>query len=79
MSRKSLRVAKHAETRVERTNKSESLRETLLTRLGWAHVTDVIFVPKIPVDRRHNAKTDLAAARAMVDAPGTRFRVFRDA
>jgi len=39
-----------------------SLKETL----GFAHVSDVISVPKLPVDRRHNAKVDYARLPKLV-------------
>ena len=43
------------------------LRETLLRRLAWARLVEVIAVSRIPVDHRHNAKTDLAALIRMLD------------
>ena len=43
------------------------LRETLLQRLAWARLVDVIAVSRIPVDHRHNAKTDLAALTRILD------------
>jgi len=39
-----------------------SLKETL----SFAHVSDVISVPKLPVDRRHNAKVDYARLPKLV-------------
>ena len=43
-------------------------RDTLLRRLAWAHLADVLNVSRIPVDRRHNAKVDSPALRMMLDA-----------
>lgn len=45
-------------------------RDSLRRRLAWARLEDVILVPRIPVDRRHNAKNDLSALRRILDAAG---------
>ncbi|AHG89349.1 AMP-dependent synthetase and ligase [Gemmatirosa kalamazoonensis] len=39
---------------------------TLLGALSWAHLDDVASVDTMPTDRRHNAKIDYAAVRAML-------------
>lgn len=46
-------------------------RETLLERLAWAQLDRVTTVRRVPVDRRHHAKTDYPALRRLVgaDAP----------
>jgi acyl-CoA synthetase (AMP-forming)/AMP-acid ligase II len=38
--------------------------------LAWAHLARVIRVAKIPVDKRHNAKIDYPAARALLESLG---------
>ena len=43
------------------------LKDELARRLAWAHIADIIVVPRIPVDRRHNAKVDYPALRRMVE------------
>ena len=43
-------------------------RETLMTLLAWAHLADVLSVPRIPVDQRHNAKVDYPALRLMLES-----------
>jgi acyl-CoA synthetase (AMP-forming)/AMP-acid ligase II len=40
--------------------------ESLMRRLAWAHVSDVMTVSRIPVDRRHNAKIDAAVLHTML-------------
>jgi acyl-CoA synthetase (AMP-forming)/AMP-acid ligase II len=52
---------------VERNQGGDSPREALMTRLAWAHLADVLIVPRIPVDPRHNAKVDYRALRRMLD------------
>ena len=42
--------------------------ERVRRRLEWARLADVLIVAHIPVDRRHNAKTDLPALTRMLDA-----------
>src|SRR6185295_13567273 len=51
---------------VEPTHETTSLRETLMTRLAWADLADVLIVDRIPVDQRHNAKVDYPALRKML-------------
>ena len=34
--------------------------------LAWAKVDDVIVVPKLPMDRRHNSKIDYAALTTLL-------------
>jgi olefin beta-lactone synthetase len=53
---------------VEENHSARPPREALLARLAWAHLSDVLMVPHIPVDRRHNAKIDYPALRLMLDA-----------
>jgi olefin beta-lactone synthetase len=53
---------------VERSQDRVSPREALMTRLAWAHLADVLTVPQIPVDRRHNAKVDYPALRRMLNS-----------
>ena len=38
-------------------------RRSLVDQLAWAHLEELIPIHRIPVDRRHNAKIDLAALR----------------
>jgi hypothetical protein len=38
----------------------------LLERLAWAHVAEVLTVPRLPLDARHNAKIDYPALRRML-------------
>lgn len=44
-----------------------AVRAELAARLPWARLADVVVVPRIPVDRRHNAKVDYPALRKMLD------------
>ena len=41
--------------------------DALAPALGWARVDLIRFVPKIPVDRRHNAKVDYPALGRLLD------------
>jgi acyl-CoA synthetase (AMP-forming)/AMP-acid ligase II len=41
-------------------------RETLRNDLAWAHVAAVVEVNRLPVDKRHNAKIDYPALRALL-------------
>lgn len=43
-------------------------RDTLMRRLAWAHLADVLIVERIPVDRRHNAKIDAPALHRLLAA-----------
>jgi acyl-CoA synthetase (AMP-forming)/AMP-acid ligase II len=45
----------------------ETARAALLECTAWAHVAHVLVVARIPVDKRHNAKVDYPALRAMLD------------
>jgi olefin beta-lactone synthetase len=44
-----------------------AVRAELAARLAWARLADVVVVPRIPVDRRHNAKVDYSALLKMLD------------
>ena len=48
---------------VERQGGKASPVDILRQRLAWAQLADIITVPRIPVDRRHNAKVDYPALR----------------
>jgi hypothetical protein len=50
---------------------SGDFRRVLLQRLAWARLADVLTVPRVPVDRRHNAKVDYPALWRMLDGAGT--------
>jgi hypothetical protein len=43
------------------------VRAELAARLAWARLADVVVVPRIPVDRRHNAKVEYPALLKMLD------------
>jgi olefin beta-lactone synthetase len=43
-----------------------SLERKLRAALDWAHIDEVRFFTRIPVDRRHNAKVDYPALRKML-------------
>ena len=47
-----------------------AVRADLMDRLAWTRVADVVIVPRIPVDRRHNAKVDYPALVEMLDRAG---------
>lgn len=53
---------------VEPDGTSAAVRETLMTRLAWAGLADVLSVPRIPVDARHNAKVDYPALQRLLDS-----------
>jgi hypothetical protein len=42
-----------------------ALKETLV----WACLSEIRAFPRIPVDRRHNAKIDYLALRRLLDSP----------
>jgi olefin beta-lactone synthetase len=44
-----------------------AVRTELLDRLAWARLADVVVVPRIPVDRRHNAKVDYPTLTRLLD------------
>jgi acyl-CoA synthetase (AMP-forming)/AMP-acid ligase II len=46
---------------------SETARVTLLERLAWARLDEVVMVPRVPVDSRHNAKVDYPALLRLLD------------
>jgi hypothetical protein len=46
---------------------SEAARVTLLERLAWARLDEVVMVPRVPVDSRHNAKVDYPALLRLLD------------
>ena len=41
-------------------------------QLAWAHLAEVLVVPEIPVDRRHNAKVDYPALHALLERRAAR-------
>ena len=43
-----------------------SPRQQLMSRLAWAHLSDVKIVDHIPVDKRHNSKVDYPALRELL-------------
>jgi len=42
-------------------------RQRLAERLAWARLHDIVVVPRVPVDRRHNAKVEYGALRELLD------------
>lgn len=46
----------------------EALARRLREATAWAFIDDVIFIAKMPVDKRHNAKIDYPALRGMIEA-----------
>jgi acyl-CoA synthetase (AMP-forming)/AMP-acid ligase II len=46
---------------------ADRTRAELIARLHWAKLADVVIVPRIPVDRRHNAKVEYPALLRMLD------------
>lgn len=61
----SLRGRRVLVVELERT--AGDVRAALLARLAWAFIADVVVVASLPVDRRHNAKIDYPALKALVD------------
>jgi acyl-CoA synthetase (AMP-forming)/AMP-acid ligase II len=56
---------------VEPTTRSRSkLWADLKSALAWAHIERILVVPRIPVDRRHNAKVDYPALARLVEKAG---------
>jgi acyl-CoA synthetase (AMP-forming)/AMP-acid ligase II len=53
---------------VEMTGDAPDVRRALEDRLSWAHLAEIIAVPRIPVDRRHNAKVDYPALKKLLGA-----------
>ena len=47
--------------------RSPAVSARLERQLAWAHLAEVLVVPEIPVDRRHNAKVDYPALRALLE------------
>jgi acyl-CoA synthetase (AMP-forming)/AMP-acid ligase II len=43
------------------------VRADLMKRLAWAKLADVVIVPRIPLDRRHNAKVEYPALLQMLE------------
>jgi acyl-CoA synthetase (AMP-forming)/AMP-acid ligase II len=43
------------------------VRQRLAERLAWARLDDIVGVPRVPVDRRHNAKVEYVALRELLD------------
>jgi acyl-CoA synthetase (AMP-forming)/AMP-acid ligase II len=52
---------------VELEHGAGDVRAALLAHLGWAFIAEVVEVASLPVDRRHNAKIDYPALRALLD------------
>jgi acyl-CoA synthetase (AMP-forming)/AMP-acid ligase II len=46
--------------------KRETAERDLRDTLGWAHIDEIRFLKRIPVDRRHNAKVDYPALQRML-------------
>ncbi len=44
-----------------------AVRAELMDRLAWTRVADIVIVPRIPVDRRHNAKVDYPELLQLLD------------
>jgi acyl-CoA synthetase (AMP-forming)/AMP-acid ligase II len=44
-----------------------AIARDLRERLAWARLADVVVVPRIPVDRRHNAKVEYPALLRLLD------------
>lgn len=43
------------------------IRASLMERLSWAGLAEIVIVPRIPVDRRHNAKVEYPTLVRMLD------------
>jgi acyl-CoA synthetase (AMP-forming)/AMP-acid ligase II len=53
---------------VEPTTRSRSRRwADLKSSLAWAHIERILVVPRVPVDRRHNAKVDYPALARLLE------------
>jgi acyl-CoA synthetase (AMP-forming)/AMP-acid ligase II len=52
---------------VEMSGDAGALRSQLFERLAWAKVAEVAIVPRIPVDRRHNAKVEYPALLRLLE------------
>jgi len=51
--------------------RNKEARQQLMHYLAWAQIDDVIVVPEIPLDKRHNAKVDYPAlSRMLADRAG---------
>ena len=61
----SLRGRRVLVVELERT--AGDVRAALLARLAWAFIADVLVVASLPLDRRHNAKIDYPALKALID------------
>jgi hypothetical protein len=48
---------------IEATGDRRLMETRLLAAAAWAHIAAVKFLPRMPVDRRHNAKIDYPALR----------------
>jgi acyl-CoA synthetase (AMP-forming)/AMP-acid ligase II len=44
------------------------LEQHLRAATAWAHIDDVVFLERLPVDRRHNAKVDYPALHELLNA-----------
>jgi len=47
---------------------AKDLARKILEQLEWAHIDEVLFVSKIPVDSRHNAKIDYPALNGLLQS-----------
>jgi hypothetical protein len=52
---------------VEIEDHAADVRAELQARLAWARLAAVVIVPRVPVDRRHNAKVDHPALHVLLD------------
>jgi len=52
---------------VEIEDHAADVRAELQARLAWARLAAVVIVPRVPVDRRHNAKVDHPALQVLLD------------
>ncbi|HEX2099922.1 MAG TPA: AMP-binding protein [Candidatus Synoicihabitans sp.] len=52
---------------IEATEPGPKLEATLLAATEWAHLDEVMFLERIPVDPRHNAKIDYPALRRLLE------------
>jgi olefin beta-lactone synthetase len=52
---------------VELERSAGQVRTLLLASLAWAFIADVLVVTSLPVDRRHNAKIDYPALKALIN------------
>ena len=53
---------------IETAQEPSRTRDTLMRYLPWARLSDVLVVDEVPVDHRHNAKTDYPALLRLLEA-----------